>query len=262
MTPPGAALWARLGLQAVLPQPWQLLTVAALPLSLLAGSALAGRRWGPMLREPLTLAAVLAAVLLASYPYLSPRTIPAAVLPDLSRPPVARFQDGLLLAGYRVDQPAGARVLRVTLTWQALAPVAQDYTVFTHLVDAAGKQVGQKDARPLNGARPTNTWLPGEVVSDTLEIALAPEAGPGSYALDVGLYVLATGPAGGGGGAVAGSDAGVGSGGGAVRRERKHKGTKVQERGLPRPVYSDRDTRPRRHEDDRRGHLETRRNVR
>ncbi|MDP3046957.1 MAG: glycosyltransferase family 39 protein [Chloroflexota bacterium] len=191
MLPPAAPLlWPalHLHLQAVLPQPWLLLGVAAVTLSLTAGAALTGRRWGPMLAEPAVMAALVAAILLASYSYLAPRNIRAADLPDPSRAPVARFEDSILLADYHLEQPAGARTIRLTLFWQALAPVQGDYTVFTHLLDAQGAQQGQKDAKPLAGARPTTTWARGEVLVDVYEIALSPQAVAGAYVLEMGLY--------------------------------------------------------------------------
>ncbi len=192
-TTPGAALWSRLGLQAVLAQPWQLTILAGLCLSLAAGCSVAGHRWGPMLRDPAVHAIVILAILLASYNYLAPRTIPAASLPDTSMPPLARFSGGLVLAGCRVDQAPGERTLRVTLLWQSVAPVSADFTVFTHLLDAGGQQRGQKDSPPAGGARPTTGWATGEYLADTVEVALAPEAAPGAYTLEIGLYVLATG---------------------------------------------------------------------
>jgi hypothetical protein len=189
MLPPAASLlWSGLQLQAVLPQPWQLLGLTAMTLSLTAGAALTGRRWGPMLAEPTILAALVAAILLASYSYLAPSNIRAADLPDPSRAPVARFEDSILLADYRLEQPAGARTVRLTLTWQALAPVQGDYTVFTHLLDAQGVLRGQNDAKPLAGARPTTTWARGEVLVDVCEIPLSPAAVAGEYILLMGLY--------------------------------------------------------------------------
>jgi hypothetical protein len=189
LLPPAAPLlWPGLHLQAVLPQPWQLLGIAAVTLSLTAGAALTGRRWGPMLAEPVMLAALVAAILLASYSYLTPQNIRAADLPDPSRAPVARLEDSIVLIDYRLEQPAGARRVRLTLCWQALAPVQGDYTVFTHLLDAQGVLQGQNDAKPLAGARPTTTWARGEVLVDVFEISLSPAAVAGEYVLQMGLY--------------------------------------------------------------------------
>lgn len=192
-TVPAATLWTRLGLQFLLAQPWQLNILAGLCLSVAAGCAVAGRRWGPMLRDPAVHSVVVVAVVLASYGYLLPRTIPAAALPDPTTPPLARFSGGLVLAGCRVDQAPGERVLRVTLLWQSVSPVGADYTVFAHLLDGQGQLRGQKDSPPAGGTRPTTGWAPGEYLADAVEVELAPDAAPGAHTLEIGLYVLATG---------------------------------------------------------------------
>ena len=102
------------------------------------------------------------------------------------------------LAGYSL--PAGpwqpGDVLPLTLFWRAEAPVAQDYQVFVHLLDADGKIVAQNDAQPAAGRRPASGWAAGEAVVDPHGVLL--EAGsqappPGEYRLYVGLYLPSTG---------------------------------------------------------------------
>ena len=81
--------------------------------------------------------------------------------------------------------------LPVTLTWQSLAPLDADYTVFIQVLDAADRIVGQVDAWPLQGTYPTGQWTPGEIVVDPHVVPLAAELPPGSYRLQVGWYLLA-----------------------------------------------------------------------
>ncbi|MCB0253423.1 MAG: glycosyltransferase family 39 protein [Anaerolineae bacterium] len=57
---------------------------------------------------------------------------------------------------------APGQPLTVTVSWQALAPVDADYSVFVHLVNDDGLVVAQKDTMPGGGQRPTSQWLPGE----------------------------------------------------------------------------------------------------
>ncbi len=82
--------------------------------------------------------------------------------------------------------------LAVHLTWQALAPLAENYTVFVQVLDAQDRIVGQVDNWPLQGTYPTGQWSPGEVVSDPYLIQLDEELPPGQYRLQVGWYLLAT----------------------------------------------------------------------
>ncbi len=106
----------------------------------------------------------------------------------------ANFDDRVALLAVAVDAdglvPGGQ--LPVTLTWQGLAPMTENYTVFVQVLDAADRLVGQVDAWPVQGTFPTSQWTPGEVVRDPYLVQLAAELPPGDYRLHVGLYVLAT----------------------------------------------------------------------
>jgi hypothetical protein len=98
------------------------------------------------------------------------------------------------LLGYNLE--SGFRPgdgIHLTLFWQALERMDGNYTVFTHLVDAEGKMWGQKDNEPVDGFYPTTTWQEGEIVRDQYDILIAPEAPPGHYALEIGMYLAETG---------------------------------------------------------------------
>jgi 4-amino-4-deoxy-L-arabinose transferase-like glycosyltransferase len=97
-----------------------------------------------------------------------------------------RLGDIIALNGYTVEAAAGT--VRVRLFWQALQAPSVDYTVFVHLVDAAGNLAAQFDGQPLSGQYPTSIWSPGETVQDTIEVPVA----AGSYRVFVGLYQVET----------------------------------------------------------------------
>jgi mannosyltransferase len=107
-----------------------------------------------------------------------------------SRWPAEAVYDGRIrLLG--VDAPPrlqpGAS-LTVTVTWQAVQTIDESYTAFIHLIGPDGRLVAQEDRLPANGARPTTSWLPGEVIADRLELALPDELAAGRYTLEVGWY--------------------------------------------------------------------------
>jgi len=115
--------------------------------------------------------------------------------PAIQHPMVSRLGEGIRLLGFDLE-PTTVRpgeALRLTLYWQALAPMDIAYTVFTHLLDADGQFRAQQDNQPQSGGFPTTEWLPGDVIRDEYVLALPPDAPPGEYTLEVGMYRLETG---------------------------------------------------------------------
>ncbi len=106
-----------------------------------------------------------------------------------------RFGEHIRLLGYNLDASPveSGEPMRLTLYWQGLAEIDQEYTVFVHLLDAAGQLVAQWDAMPRDDALPTTYWLPGRVIDDPHLLALPQDIAPGKYQLAVGLYDWATG---------------------------------------------------------------------
>jgi hypothetical protein len=117
------------------------------------------------------------------------------VQPDEIRQPVhASLGAQAELVGYNLS-PAAVRpdeTLRLTLFWQARQWIAQDYTVFVHLLDSQGKIWGQHDGPPQDGALPTSAWNPGELLRDEHLLTVDTQAPPGDYRLAIGLYDPAT----------------------------------------------------------------------
>jgi hypothetical protein len=119
-------------------------------------------------------------------------------------PQEARLRDEqgeIAFLGYELDKTVltPGHTLRLTLYWRNESPVSRDYTVFTHLLGeeynpANGSFLwGQKDNMPLDGTYPTSCWPENEVVLDSYAIAVQPDAPPGLYRIEVGLYLLETG---------------------------------------------------------------------
>ena len=187
-----ARLWSWLRLGSLVAHPWQLLALAGLPLAFLAGAAarldrrLAGR--------PLW-AAMVALAVLSSYTYLAPRFTQL----DPGAGPVAEFQTPAQVAPsihlLKAEMTPAVEItstLTLTLTWQALAPVGTEYTVFVHLLSGNDK-LTQADSWPCSGTCPTHDWRPGQVVVDVHDITLPPGAPAGPYRVALGLYQGATG---------------------------------------------------------------------
>jgi hypothetical protein len=81
-------------------------------------------------------------------------------------------------------------ILQLTLHWQAMAPMSERYKVFTHVLDAHGHLVGQRDAEPGGGAKITTIWQPGEQIIDNYGLLILHATPPGKYSIEIGMYGL------------------------------------------------------------------------
>jgi 4-amino-4-deoxy-L-arabinose transferase-like glycosyltransferase len=97
---------------------------------------------------------------------------------------------GIELCGHALssDELRPGDVLTVTLFWERDGSVAEDYTVFVHLVDEENHMSGQHDGPPLMGAYPTSRWTKGLLLPDPHALVISPETPPGKYRLLVGMY--------------------------------------------------------------------------
>ena len=106
----------------------------------------------------------------------------------------ANFDDKIALLAVDIPdmelQPGGE--LPLTLSWLALAPMSEDYTVFVQVLDADDRIVGQVDTWPLQGTYPTGQWTAGETIEDPYLVRLSEELPPGQYKLHIGWYLLET----------------------------------------------------------------------
>ncbi len=112
-----------------------------------------------------------------------------AALPPAPGLATVETEGGPILLRAAATAPAhSGQSLSVVLYWQAETPVAASYTVFTQLFDPSGRLVAQQDNLPVQGLAPTDTWQAGTVIRDAYTLALPPDAAPGAYSLQVGMY--------------------------------------------------------------------------
>jgi hypothetical protein len=99
------------------------------------------------------------------------------------------------LVGYDLSQesmPADGK-LPITLYWEPLAPIRDDYNVYVRLVDDRGNVWGAVDRLPLGGLWRTSQWRPGTFIRDEYILSLRPGTPPGVYHLDVAMYSFTSG---------------------------------------------------------------------
>jgi hypothetical protein len=116
-------------------------------------------------------------------------------IPEIGHPMEARLGEGTRFLGYDLisSEVRAGGTLQLTLYWQALEEMEASYTVFTHILDAEERIWGQKDSIPGGGEAPTTSWVAGEILTDQYEIMVDPEASPGEYVIEIGMYDASTG---------------------------------------------------------------------
>jgi len=124
-------------------------------------------------------------------PFTIEKTDRVFVKPNVQTAQSANFSNLVALVGY--DSPASVKpgeTLKLVLYWQARGTLRVDkpYTVFVHLLGGDGKPIAQKDAEPLNGARPTTGWVANEYIADPYDLAIKADTAPGKYQVEIGWY--------------------------------------------------------------------------
>ncbi len=116
--------------------------------------------------------------------------------PQPTRPLDVVFGNVARLIGYDLAATTftADETVPLTLYWESLATgITADYTVFAHLLAADGRLIGQHDAPPLNGRRPTTGWVAGEFLVDRHEMVFREGGYTGTAVVEVGLYDPITG---------------------------------------------------------------------
>jgi hypothetical protein len=138
-----------------------------------------------------------------------------SVEPAVQRSVTVDFADNMQLVGYeltkgqwlrdsRQRELAAAQVeieevvfepgetIYLALYWRTRGAVEGDYTAFTHLLAQDGTLYGGWD-RQLGGEfYPSSQWPVGETLREEYPLVVSPEAPPGRYQIEVGLYSPAT----------------------------------------------------------------------
>lgn len=102
----------------------------------------------------------------------------------------ALFGQQIRLAGIDVthEEARPGETVTVTLQWEAMADIVEDYTGFVHLVAPGKGDVAQDDHPPLDGGFPTRLWSAGMLVSDRYVLELPQDLEPGPHELLAGFY--------------------------------------------------------------------------
>jgi len=128
-----------------------------------------------------------------------PESLPSADVPADAVHVDARFgaSGQIALLAYSLDPLEPGREGQITLFWQRMSEHHVDvaYKVFVHVaVDEADQdRIAQHDEMPMRSQFPTTCWQRGQIVADTMPLAVSAGALPGRYPVFVGLYDPFTG---------------------------------------------------------------------
>ena len=82
----------------------------------------------------------------------------------------------------------------MTVVWEALAPDANNYSVFVHLASEDGLTIAQADTMPGGGLLPTSRWTPGQTHAEHYAVTIPATAyTPDRGRWAIGLYDHRTG---------------------------------------------------------------------
>ncbi len=106
---------------------------------------------------------------------------------DVPNPMRVNLENQIELIGYSLDRRAASpgESIFLTLYWRGKSKMFADYTVFTHVLQPPETLWAQQD-KPLQP--PSSSWSIGQVVSDTYELKIKPNAPLGVYDIEVGVY--------------------------------------------------------------------------
>jgi hypothetical protein len=111
---------------------------------------------------------------------------------DVPNPINVNFDNQIELVGYDLSDlsvETGSSV-DLTLYWRGMRDIERDYVVFVHIIDPSTQTIyASSDAMPVQWQAPTSTWEVGNVIEDTHTLNVNPDAPPGIYELEIGLYL-------------------------------------------------------------------------
>jgi hypothetical protein len=127
--------------------------------------------------------------------YIKPDTMTLEEVPASLDDLHIGFVGGPFLLGYEIQEDvlvngAGDGELRVTLYWLARQRMHADFSASLALYGRDEQLIGHLDFHPGGGTYPTQLWVPGEVVVDTVRLPVSPGPGmPVAARLHVGVYL-------------------------------------------------------------------------
>ncbi len=165
------------------------------PLMLLISIGLLG--WWPRRAAPIVASVVTGIMLIVSvwvpFGVIAPRyatpALPKTALWGVQHRTDFVFGQRIALRGYDLWIDSSTRQVRLTLYWQALKMIDQDYSAFVHALNPVGQIYAQADGVPgFDQHYPPTAWFAQDLIADVRAVVL-----PVGGRLRIGLYNWQTG---------------------------------------------------------------------
>ncbi len=127
--------------------------------------------------------------------YARPPLLSEEELSSISHRWEVNYEGEVRLLGYDIEERVirPGESLHITLYWQSLKVMEQDYTVYLKLFGPHNEVIGQIDTYPGLGSYPTTLWQEGDIVKDTYALGIERSVKPPFAAfIGVGLYERGT----------------------------------------------------------------------
>jgi len=123
--------------------------------------------------------------------YKVPQEVPPEAYP-YEHVRMVDFGQEVRLLGWEVEKELaeleGLYYLDITIYWQSLQPITENYRVYLKLVDSDGQVWREDDSNPIFGLFLTSQWEEGVILRDRHGLEVPPHAPPGVYYVGLGLF--------------------------------------------------------------------------
>jgi hypothetical protein len=103
------------------------------------------------------------------------------------------FNNQVELLGYEMSPQTRSilpgEAITVTLYWRAMAPFAEDYSVFLNALRPTQRNSAQDSSKPVRDTFSTKNWTVGQVITDVRVLRFPPTAKPGLLDVEVGWFL-------------------------------------------------------------------------
>ena len=110
--------------------------------------------------------------------YAYPQTLNENALPQIPNRVDISYDDEIKLLGYDISarRVSPGSAVELTLYWQSLTSIDQDYSIGIRVLDSAQSVIGARNSYPGHGMLPTRLWYAGQIIRDVYWLPINADA--------------------------------------------------------------------------------------